>query len=512
MQAFSSAKPPRILGRYELHGEIAAGGMATVHLGRVRGEVGFSRTVAIKRLHPQYACDPEFMSMFLDEARLAARVRHPNVVPILDVVATEGELFLVMEYVQGETLSRLIRAAKLRGQRIPIGVSAAAVVGMLEGLHSAHEAVDERGEPLGIVHRDVSPQNLMVGLDGVARVLDFGVAKAAVRMQSTRDGQLKGKIAYMAPEQVRGLAIDRRTDVYSAAVVLWEALIGRRLFDADNEAALLTRVLDGNIEPPSRLDPTVPAALDAIVLKGAHRDPAQRFQTAQDMAIALERAVGISSAREVGRWVEALVCDSIKAMAARVAEIESVSSMLSVNTQQTKERLAELSSSKQHELPAPRPEPHTGSLSNPSFVAAPRYDGSLSQPSISQAIPAPKKTNGPVLVLALAWGLLLAAGAIVGLLLMVRAGATPSLMATPVLANVALAAAPYAVSAAEAAASASAVVPEPDVTFEQQPASEPSQTTKRPPVGARVPATGGDCNPPYTLDSTGIRIPKPHCM
>src|SRR5450432_1251573 len=212
------AAPPITVGRYAIHAELASGGMASVHFGRLLGPVGFSRTVAIKRLHPQFAKDPEFVSMFLDEARLAARIRHPNVVPTLDVVATQGELFLVMDYVQGESLSRLIRGMRERGQRIPLRMVAGIMCGALHGLHAAHEAKNERGEPLHIVHRDISPQNVLVGTDGVARVLDFGVAKAAGRVQTTREGQLKGKLAYMAPEQISG-NVTRQTDVYAAAIV-----------------------------------------------------------------------------------------------------------------------------------------------------------------------------------------------------------------------------------------------------------------------------------------------------
>ncbi|MGH7280352.1 MAG: serine/threonine-protein kinase, partial [Polyangiaceae bacterium] len=232
------------MGRYALYAEIASGGMATVHFGRLLGPVGFSRTVAIKRLHPQFAKDPEFVSMFLDEARLAARIRHPNVVPTLDVVATQGELFLVIDYVQGESLSKLVRGARGRGQRVPPRIVATILSGSLHGLHAAHEARNERGEPLNIVHRDISPQNILVGTDGVARVLDFGVAKAAGRIQTTREGQLKGKLAYMAPEQLSG-DVSRKTDVYAAAVVLWEALTGRRLFTGENEAAILGKVISG---------------------------------------------------------------------------------------------------------------------------------------------------------------------------------------------------------------------------------------------------------------------------
>ena len=199
----------RIVGRYALYAEIAAGGMATVHFGRLLGPVGFSRTVAIKRLHPQFAKDPEFVSMFLDEARLAARIRHPNVVPTLDVVATDGELFLVMDYVPGESIARLSRVLRERQETLPIRILSATIAGVLHGLHATHEAKDERGHPLGIVHRDVSPQNVLVGTDGVPRVLDFGVAKAAGRVQTTREGQIKGKLSYMPPEQL-GAAVSRQ--------------------------------------------------------------------------------------------------------------------------------------------------------------------------------------------------------------------------------------------------------------------------------------------------------------
>ncbi len=337
MESSENLAPARVIGRYALYSEIAAGGMATVHIGRLLGPVGFSRTVAIKRLHPQFAKDPEFVSMFLDEARLAARIRHPNVVPTLDVVATQGELFLVMDYVQGESLSRLVRGARERGQRIPPRIVATIMSGALHGLHAAHEARNERGEPLGIVHRDISPQNILVGTDGVPRVLDFGVAKAGGRIQTTREGQLKGKLAYMAPEQLSG-QVTRQTDIYAAAVVLWEALAGRRLFSGENEAAILGKVLNGVIEAPSQiyLDPsrTVDSAqmqgldaLDKITLKGLDRDATKRFQTAREMAVAVERCIGLASPSEVGEWVEQWASETLTSRAARIAEIESSSSV-----------------------------------------------------------------------------------------------------------------------------------------------------------------------------------------
>ncbi|MEO7093924.1 MAG: serine/threonine-protein kinase [Polyangiales bacterium] len=315
---------PRVLGRYVLHGEIAAGGMAAVHLGRLLGPVGFSRTVAIKRLHPQFAKDPEFVAMFLDEARIAARIRHPNVVPTLDVVASEGELFLVMDYVEGESLARLVRAARRRGAPPSPRLVVAVIVATLQGLHAAHEAKGEQGQPLGIVHRDVSPQNVLVGVDGVARVLDFGVAKALGRSQVTREGQLKGKLPYMAPEQIRRRGVvTRQTDVYAASVVLWEALAARRLFDGDDEAQVLAAVLDGHVEPPSQYAPGITPALDALVLRGLAHDPATRFATARDMALALEACVAPATTGEISAWVTSLAGDALETRATWVHAIES---------------------------------------------------------------------------------------------------------------------------------------------------------------------------------------------
>jgi serine/threonine-protein kinase len=313
---------PHIVGRYAMYGEIAAGGMATVHYGRLLGPVGFSRTVAIKRLHPHYARDPEFVAMFLDEARLAARIRHPNVVQTLDVVAREGELFLVMDYVQGESLSRLVRAARDRNEPLPLGIVSAIVCGALQGLHAAHEATNERGEPLSIVHRDVSPQNVLVGADGAPRVLDFGVAKAAGRIHTTREGQLKGKLAYMSTEQLRSAPVDRRTDVYAAGVVLWEALTLKRLFAGESEGAVITSVLERHVPPPSSLVPDLPPGLDAVVLKALERDPAKRFDTAQQMAFAIEACVPSSSSMHVAEWIARIAGEVLALRARSVAQIE----------------------------------------------------------------------------------------------------------------------------------------------------------------------------------------------
>ena len=308
-------------GKYAIFGEIAAGGMATVHIGRLLGPRGFARTVAIKRLHAQFAREPDFVAMFLDEAHLVARIRHPNVVPTLDVVATGDNLMLIMEYVAGESLARLWRAAAATN-RIPTNIASAIAVGMLHGLHAAHEAKNEFGEPLDIVHRDVSPQNVLVGTDGVARVIDFGVAKAIGRLQNTGGEQLKGKVPYMAPEQMRSAPVNRRSDVFAAAVVLWEALTMKRLFASDNEAATMQKVLTMVVPAPSSIEPSLPAALDEVVRKGLERDPARRWATARDMALALELALPPALPSEVGSWVEAMAKEALATRAGRIAEME----------------------------------------------------------------------------------------------------------------------------------------------------------------------------------------------
>jgi len=312
----------RVVGRYLVHDEaIAAGGMATVHLGRLRGSVGFSRTVAIKQLRADYADDAEFCSMLLDEARLASRIHHPNVVQTLDVETARGELLIVMEYVCGESLARLLRASRHGERQVPQEIAAAVVIDVLHGLHAAHVALDPRGEPLDLVHRDVSPHNVLVGVDGVARVLDFGVAKARGRLQTTREGQLKGKLAYMAPEQIHG-QVSPRTDVFAAAAVLWEILVGRPVFEGGDEAAILGKVLFEAIPSPCEFAPAVSPELARIVRRGLERDPAARFASALEMAHELERAVARASGSDVGRWVEAFAEDALAERRARVAEIE----------------------------------------------------------------------------------------------------------------------------------------------------------------------------------------------
>jgi eukaryotic-like serine/threonine-protein kinase len=299
----SDIASPASVERYLVFDEIGVGGMASVHLGMLTGAVGFRRIVALKQLHPRFIHDPDFVAQFINEARLAARIHHANVVQTLDVVWTGTQLLLVMEYVDGDTLNRVLRSAVERRQQVPIEVACSMVTGVLHGLHAAHEVRDEEGAPLDIVHRDVSPQNILIGRDGSARVLDFGVAKALAQSPNTQSGLLKGKFGYMAPEQIMRGHVDRRTDVFAAGVVLWETLTCRRLFQASrNIEQAMSRVVAADIPRPSTYRSEIPPELDAIVMKAMERDAEKRFQSAEELAIALERDVGIASPHLVTTW------------------------------------------------------------------------------------------------------------------------------------------------------------------------------------------------------------------
>lgn len=313
----------RSLGRYEVYDEIALGGMASVHLGRLVGPNGFSRTVAIKRLHRQFGGDRAFVDMLLDEARLAARIRHPNVAATLDVVENADDVLLVMEYVHGPSLSQLIDLSEEHGKprRVEPSIALAVALGLLQGLHAAHEATREDGSPLLIVHRDVSPHNVLVDVDGVTRIVDFGVAKALGRSQTTQDGRIKGKTAYMAPEQLQGKPVDRRADIFAAGIVLWELLVGRSLFASDTAAGTMMRVLEMPVDAPSLYDPTL-APFDAVCARALHRDLACRFQTAEEMGAELERVGSPATARKLGHWVRDLSGESLASRAARLQAIE----------------------------------------------------------------------------------------------------------------------------------------------------------------------------------------------
>jgi len=314
-----SALPPT--HRYLLFAPIAIGGSAAIHLGRQIGDAGFTRTLAIKRLRDERASDPELLACLLDEARIGARIRHANVLVPHDLVFDNGEVWLVMDYVAGDSL-RAVLAALGRGVPVLPWFAASIVAGVLHGLHAAHEAVGDDGAPLGLVHRDVSPHNVFVGTDGVARIIDFGVAMARDRVQNTLSGYVKGKLGYLAPEQLLGEATDRRADVFGAGAVLWECLAGRRLADAGSDRAC---VLRGKVPAPSRIAGRPETALDAIVLRSLAPDPEDRFESAREMALAIERAGDVAPASAVGAWIARLLAPALLRREALVAQAECAS-------------------------------------------------------------------------------------------------------------------------------------------------------------------------------------------
>ena len=311
MPKFLANEAVERLDRFELIAELASGGMATVYLARLSGVAGFQRFVAIKRLHPHLASDKDFIQMFLDEARLAARLHHPHVVPIQEIGESDQGYYLVMDYIEGDTLARLMARSAQSGNVLPARVAVRAALDTLAGLHAAHELVDDEGKPLEIVHRDVSPQNVLVGVDGSSRITDFGVARAASRLTTTKSGQLKGKLSYMAPEQARGKGIDRRSDIFAMGIVLWELLVRKRLFKGDGEAETLNKVMNDPIPMLRDANPEVHAALEAVCMKALERDMDKRFPTAAEFADALEAAANESgtfgSHRDVATHLDSVI-------------------------------------------------------------------------------------------------------------------------------------------------------------------------------------------------------------
>jgi eukaryotic-like serine/threonine-protein kinase len=344
--------PPITVGRYLLHRKIARGGMATIHIARLMGDVGFSRIVAAKRMHPELAEDKEFVAMFLDEARIASKVHHRNVVPVLDVVtmpanhrpraagasatsaARGDEVVLVQEYVHGAPLSLLLRTSCEAKTHVPIPVAATLACQVLAGLHAAHETVDEMGTPLHVVHRDVSPQNIMVATDGSARLLDFGVAKAALAAHVTRKGTFKGKLSYSSPEQIRGEA-NRQSDIYALGVVLWELVVGQRLHPTSlGETVVIGAIMSGR--QPTVTDALADEkswigsyrwsqleALEPIIRKALDVNHRRRWTTAADMEEAIAAAVPLASCADVASWLRAVGKDFLDARETMIAEEEA---------------------------------------------------------------------------------------------------------------------------------------------------------------------------------------------
>lgn len=265
--------------------------MATLYLARHAGAEGFSRMVAIKVIRPEIAVDTAFASMLIDEAKICANIRHPNIVYVEELAQEDERFYMAMEYVHGCSLGELMRAVCREGGRVAVELATYIAIEIAKGLHAAHEAKDGSGDPLNIVHRDISPQNILISFDGHVKLIDFGIAKARGRIQQTQTGYLKGKLRYMAPEQARAGEIDRRADLYALGIVFWEMLTGRRLFDADSDLGVLKLVRNPKVVPPSHFVSEVPADLDAAAMQALATDVADRHQDAKALRRALARAL-----------------------------------------------------------------------------------------------------------------------------------------------------------------------------------------------------------------------------
>jgi serine/threonine protein kinase len=268
-------------GRYTIVRHLATGGMAEVYLARSPAVAGFEKRVVIKRMIPKLANDREFLDMFLDEARIAVTLQHPNLVEVFEVGQVDGTYFMVMEYLDGRDLRSIRRW-------FPLEQSLIVTIGLCAGLHYAHERTDGDGRPLQIVHRDVSPQNVIVSWEGEVKLLDFGVASATLRIGETRGGMIKGKLAYMSPEQCRGETLDRRSDIFSVGIMLWEMTVHARLFESGSDYDVLKKIVEGRIPRPTEIDPAYPPGLERVVMRALEKDPERRYQTAYELRMDLE--------------------------------------------------------------------------------------------------------------------------------------------------------------------------------------------------------------------------------
>ena len=286
---------PRTLGKYEILELLAVGGMAEILLARSIGIEGFVKHVVIKRILPQFASEERFVSMFADEARLAACLQHQNIAQVYDIGVDGGEYFFAMEYVHGQDVGTVLREVTSRGQRLPLAEALTIAAGIASGLAYAHERNGPDGQPLGVVHRDISPSNVLVSYEGGIKLVDFGIARASIRSTETRTGAVKGKLSYMSPEQCLGEELNHRSDIFSLGVVLYELTTSARMFRYkadDSDYLVMNRIVTGKVVPPTDHLSNYPPALQAIVLKAVAREPAERYQSARELLVDLERFAG----------------------------------------------------------------------------------------------------------------------------------------------------------------------------------------------------------------------------
>ena len=285
----SEAKKPIRFGKYTLIDRIAVGGMAEIFLARQAGLEGFEKTIVIKRIRPHLSKQSNFVKMFLNEAKLAAQLNHPNIVQIYDLGKIGESYFIAMEYIFGRDMRRIIPKADALGIPFPMVYALKIASSVCEGLYYAHARTDMYGNALNIVHRDVTPENIFVSFDGTVKVLDFGIAKAANQIEQTRAGEIKGKLSYMSPEQCMGKPLDNRSDIFSLGVVLYEWLTGFKLFTGDSEVAILKSITEGKIYAPSYFKADIPEGVEAILMKALEKDREKRYQTAWEMQYDLDQ-------------------------------------------------------------------------------------------------------------------------------------------------------------------------------------------------------------------------------
>ncbi|HWO25499.1 MAG TPA: serine/threonine-protein kinase [Kofleriaceae bacterium] len=321
--------PGSTLGKYEILRKLATGGMAEIYLARARGVAGFEKTVVLKRILPHVAEDESFVQMFLDEARLAATLQHPNIADVYDVGEVDGNPFFTMEYVHGQDVRAIRAATRKRDEQAPMAIALAIVHGTASALDYAHNRKGPDGRPLELVHRDVSSSNIVVSYDGAIKLLDFGIARAASHQHKTQVGMLKGKTPYMSPEQCRAQRIDRRSDLFSLGTILYELTVGRRPFRGENDFVIMEQIVHGSAAPPSAVAPGYPADLEAIVMRLLATNLDERYQMAEEVLHDLEELISRHgmwvSSRPLGKYMRLLFADRVNAWESAASEGVSLS-------------------------------------------------------------------------------------------------------------------------------------------------------------------------------------------
>ena len=343
-------KNPVKFGKYYLLERISVGGMAEVFKSKSFGEAGFERLVAVKRILPSIAEDQEFIAMFVDEAKLAVQLTHPNIAQIFELGKVGESYFIALEYVAGKDMRAIFERAKKRNETIPVPMACFMVMKLCEGLDYAHNKKDSAGRSLELVHRDVSPQNILVSYDGDVKLIDFGIAKAASKSSKTQAGILKGKFGYMSPEQVRGLQIDRRSDIFAVGICLYELLTTERLFVGESDFSTLEKVRNVEITPPTAYNKKIPEELENIVLKALAKHPEDRYRSAMDLHDDLQSFMYTSgnffARKDLAQYMGKLFDEEIRKEQSRDEEFRKFDSRRAAEAEAYKERMAKLRSKK----------------------------------------------------------------------------------------------------------------------------------------------------------------------